>query len=295
MADVTANHTGVSEVTNLVNPEIIRAAVYWDVEVPYIWMDVIGSVEDLRGRASATSVHPIRTRAGVATALADGEAYTYTAAATTQTTATAARYGHALWVDERADRLSLQDEILNGLTQAVDSCRLKMDTDVVGIGASASNDNGGTNATVFDYAEFDAAITTFQSQAKEAQVAHMVIHTAQQEDLRQSMLASQSALFGSIFGSAQSAMIGNVGQGAVGRMGSTLIYVSDRVPAADTSGKGGFICDDKALTLVDTLGYDPSVDKDYIRGRGYVCSCTVDYAVRINDQDRILEVISRTP
>lgn len=287
-------HTGVGEITNLVYPEEIRAEVYLAVEVPYIY-DMVASVEDLRGRNTDTSVFPIRTRGAVAASLADGDEFTYTAAATTQTTATAARYAHARWVDERANRLSLHDEILVNLRLCVESCRLKMDTDVVGIGASATTDNGGSNATVLNYEELDAALTTFQSQAKESDMCHVVLHSSQQKDLRQAMLASQAALYSSIFGAQQAGdQIGKVGQGAmVGRLGQAMIHVSDRVPAADTSGKGGFICDDRALTIVDTLGFDPQIQQDYIRGRGWVVHCAVDYAVRINDQARILEVISR--
>lgn len=289
-------HTGVDEVTHLVKPEFILAQVYWAVEVPYIYDEVIGGLDDLRGKNTATSNHPIRARGAVATSLADGDEFTYSAASLTQTTATAARYAHALWIDERSNRLSLQDEYANGLRQAIDSCRLHIDTAAVGLGASASNNNNGDNATIFDYSEFDANITGFTSTAKEATMAHMVLHTKQLEDLRQSMLSSQAALFASMFGSQQGQQIGRVGQGArVGSVGNTWIHTSDRVPAADTSGKGGFMCDNLALTLVDTLGFDPHIDRDYIRGRGYVAHCAIDYAIRINDQNRIRQIVSRTP
>lgn len=289
-----SNHTGVDEITNLVNSEFIEAQVNLAVETPYIY-DAVASIIGLQGRATATYTHPIRTRLAVAAALADGAEFSHEAMATTQTTSTAARYAASVFVDERANRLSLHNEYAVGLQLVVEACRLKRDTDVVGVGASLTNNNSGTNATIFDYAKLDADLTTFSLLCKEAQSADLVLHPQQHKDLKQSMLASQASLYASIFGGEQSRALGTVAQGVgIGQIGNVMIHTSARVPAADTTGKGGFLVQTgRCIAIADTLGFDAMVTPDNIRARGAVIHCAVDYAVHVLDQARGMQIVSR--
>jgi hypothetical protein len=288
-----SNHTGVDEVTNLVNSEFIDAQINLAVQTGYIY-EFVAPTMSIAGRNTADVAHPIRTRLSAAAAFADGAEFSHAAMATTQTTATAARYVRSVFVDERAQRLSLHNEYAVGLQLCIDACRLKIDTDVVGIGASATNDNSGTNATVYDFDQLNADITAFSVLAKSPSQADMVLHTSQVRDLRADLQSTNSALFGSMFGADLSDSLGKIAQARpVMEYGNVLIWQTDRVPAADTTGKGGFIVErGEGLAVVDAAGFMAGL-KEADTALGNHIYCAVDYAVLIKDQNRIMEVISR--
>lgn len=288
------NHTGVDEVTNLVNSEFIDAQVNLAVQTGYIY-EFIAPTMSIQGKNTENVAHPIRTRLAAAAAFADGAEFSHVAMATTQTTATAARYVRSVFVDERAQRLSLHNEYAVGLQLCIDACRLKIDTDVVGIGASADNDNSGTNATVYDFDQLNADLEAFSLQAKQPSQMDMVLHPGQIADLRADLQTTNAALYGSMWGAGLSDSLGKVAQARpVMEFGNVLIWQTDRVPLADTTGRGGFLAErGEAIAVVDAAGFMAGVKPDS-RALGENIYCGVDYAVLIKDQNRLMEIISRS-
>lgn len=288
------NFTGTTALTNYIDSEWIARQLRVAVETPFVHEFCVG-MQDLSPYSTRTYAHPILSRMTAATAYNEGDEFSSTAMATTETTIDVDMVYKATFLTPQASGATVMDAAAAAVRNVVDAVRQKVENDVIGLSSSMSN-TVGSNAQTFDLDFWNTSLTTFRAQAKSPQAAVAVLHPDAVRDLHGDLVTSNAALFGSAFGPPAADATGGVRQGARAVLDGLPLYETDAIPAADTTGHGNFITEvgnNPGLMLVVKMPIMVRIDEP-ADAYGAWIAATSDYGTAITDQNRALQCISRT-
>jgi len=289
-----SNFSGTTALTNYIDSEWIARQLRVAVETPFVSELIVG-MTDLSPYSTRTYAHPILSRMSAAGAYNEGDEFSSTAMATTETTIDVDMVYKATFLTPQASGATVLDAAAAAVRNVVDAVRQKIENDTIGLSSSMSN-TVGSNAQAFDLDFWNTSLTTFRAQAKSPAAAVAVLHPDAVRDLHGDLVTSNAALFGSAFGPPAADATGGVRQGARAVLDGLPIMETDAVPVADTTGWGNFIVElgnNPGLMMVVKMPVMVRIDEP-ADAYGSWISASADYGVAVVSQDRALQCISRT-
>lgn len=292
-----SNATTIAALTEVINSELIPSAYAVAVNTPYL-ASVLAREIPLSGAGTRTLAYPIFPKVAAASALTETDEVDSVQVTPSETTISATLVEQSTFLSRQSMGASVVDSVGLCTNRVLDAIWEKRDDDLVGLSASMTNSIG-DNATTNDISNYNAVMTAFRAQAKAPGMVGMVLHPDAARDLNASAISSGAPFFGGQLGQSlnQATMGANQGFRQVTMDGIT-VFISDRVPTADTSGWGNFVFE---LGESNPLGYVPAqdgaprVEAEWWQTRqGWWFTATADYGVGILDQARCLEFISKT-
>jgi hypothetical protein len=134
-------------------------------------------------------------------------------------------------------------ELAEGTRQVIMSCRRKMDSLLWTDTSPNLTNSSGDNSTPLTYAQFVSfgleASTQWKDTAPPGSRMRVALHSGPFGVLVNDMITSEASIFAATFGSTTAGQVVNsMGNGGMKVIGNTETFVTDRIPAADTTGKG---------------------------------------------------------
>lgn len=290
-----ATPTTTTALTNWIDSEWIQNQLKLAVATPFVGEQIVGMV-DLSGQSTRTYAHPILSRMSAASAYAEGGEFTSTPMATTEQTISVGYVLESTFLTPHARGATVLNSAAAAVQNVVDSVRQKSENDVLGLSSSLSNTTG-SNATNNTLSNWSAVLTTFRAQAKSPNMVAAVMHPDAVRDLHADATGTNNAaLFGSAMGPEVERLFGSAAQGARGVLDGVMIYESDAIPVADTTGWGNIMTEigsNAALVMVVKTPITLKIDEPADALGDWIAAYT-DYGVGIVDQNRALQFITRT-
>lgn len=134
-------------------------------------------------------------------------------------------------------------ELAEGTRQVIMACRRKIDSLLWTDASPNLTHSSGDNSTPLTYANFVSygleAATQWKDTAPPGSRMRVALHSGPFGVLVNDMITTQASIFAATFGSATVGQVLNaMGNGGMKVIGNTETFVTDRIPAADTTGKG---------------------------------------------------------
>lgn len=292
-----SNSSKLSSLAEVINSELISAMVNVAVNTPFLYRALARPIS-LSGASTRTYAHPIFPKLAAAAALTETDEVDSAEVTPSESTITAALVEQSTFLSKQARGASVVSAVELCVNRVIDSVMTKKDTDIVGLSASMTNAIGDASTT-FNIANYNTVMTTFRAQAKSPGMSGLVLHTDAARDLNASAIASGAPFWSGRLGQAlnESTMGSNQGFRQVTADG-VAVFISDRIPVADSTGWGNFIFEmgpNNPLAIVTAQGGEEAVETWYEQKRqGWWITGVADYGVGILDQSRALECISKT-
>lgn len=294
MAAIT-NAVDTTSVADRTNTEWIDTATRYVASQPFVWVELV-TRKDMSAMKTDTYTKNIRTHLVQATAHTDSDEFTALDLASVDTNTTTAEYGSASFVADRAERLSVEDEMRVAVESNVRACLLKIDTLVLAL--STSMTTIGNNATNNTLANFVTAVTAFKATSFTTEAPPiMVMHLDAMRDLRADSVTNGAAIFGSSFGEQLADATGGVNTGFLRPFGGIYLLETASIPAGDTTGWSSFIVavgeNDGGIVL--PVGMDINVELERVGSRrGTWVTASVEVGAGLLEAARSLRFVTRT-
>lgn len=293
---VISNATTATSATHHINSELISRAIARAVSEPYVWRLCTFAV-DLTGANTATYAHPIFARLSAAAAHTETDEVSSAEITRTQATISTAEYAKATFLGDRAQRLSIANEMMVAAERLADACMRKMDFDVLTLASSMTNTQGdnSTNNTVVN---FNSVISNFRVQIGSSSARPVMVMSAPAiRDLHEDAATNAAAIYGSLVGVQLHEATAGVNQGVRRQFGGVEFVETSAVVAGDTSGKANFITlvgGQAESALITPIGKDISPEVGRVAERiGSWLVYSFEFGAGIVDQNRCRKFITR--
>ena len=294
MATVS-NPSDLTALDDIIDSEFISRNVRLAVRTPMTFQGVVKMI-DFTNVSSRVYAVPKSAELAAASALTETDEVDSAALTITEATVATALVEQSTFLSDQADGATIWDAANLSITEVANAVRRKADDDVHALSNSMGNSIG-SNAQAMDMANWNVLLTTFRAQTKfsNGPIA-AVMAPAAIRDLRGDVLENAAGVYGTSFGTEALDALGGTNQGARGMLDGVILWETDSIPAADTSGKGNYMCvtgdAEGALCMVvnsptRVIGWRE--EKRF--GVWYIGS--LDFGVGIGDDDRCLQFITQ--
>ena len=292
---VVSNPTDLTALDDIIDSEFISRNVRLAVRTPMTFAGVVKLI-DFTQVSSRDYAVPKSSELTAAATLTETDEVDSEAISLSEATIATALVQRSTFLSDQARGASIWDAAAISITEVVNAVRRTLDNDTHALSNSMSNSIG-NNAQAMDFQNWSAVVAAFRAQAKfsNGPVA-AVMHPAAIRDLHSDLLANSAGVYGSAFGPEARAVLEGVNQGARGLLEDVILWESDAVPAADTTGVGNYMTvtgpAEGALCLVANREVGVELWREPKRqGTWYIG--TADFGVGIADQDRCLQFITQ--
>lgn len=239
-----ANETTITTLADSIYAAVIGSAIGAAVAIPLTYNFFV-FVKGIEGDASNT--WRSTSRPDITDAIAIAEAADVTDAEMTDdkvdiAVGTIARSVLVTYEASRSTILGL-GEIAEGSRQTAMACRRKIDALLWTDQSPNLTNDSGDNTTLMSYAQFVSFMMEAQALVKDSAPAgsrmRAALHSGPFQHLVNDMITTEASIFAATFGSSDAGMaISSAGNGGMKNIAGIEVSVTDRIPAADTTGKG---------------------------------------------------------
>jgi hypothetical protein len=275
--------------------EVISRLVRYAVQTPYVAMGFCHVPDLLVG--TDTYKHPFWPQLTAAAAHTQTDLVNIEElVATTDNDVTTAEYSRGMAISDRAQRLSTSPLLVVAVNRVIDACMRKIESSALTLATSITTSQGSaaTNHTALNLV---SVLSAFMAQGKSSALLPVMISSVSaNRDLLSDLATNAGAVFSSSVGAQMHAALSGTNQGLFRDLQGVMLAVTDGVVAADTTGKGNFLCHvgPEECAIVCAFGKAPSAE--YVR-RGElqtdIVAGSVDFGVGIVNQARAYEFITR--
>jgi len=243
-----AGETTTTTLADSINAVAIQLAVGAAIAIPLTYNFAVYT-KDLGGDATNTWRSIVRPDITDAVTVAEADDVTDASMTDTPTdisVGTIARSALITWEAKASTVLGL-GELVEGARQVTMACRRKIDSLLWTDQSPNLTNDSGDNSTPMTYAQFVSFGLEAQAQWKDSPPMgsrmRAFLHSGPFGVLVNDMVTSQASIFAATFGSADvGGVMAAMGNGGIKSIGGVETLITDRIPAADTSGKGNVFC-----------------------------------------------------
>lgn len=244
-----AGETTLASLGDSINAVIISKALGQAVAIPLTYNFAV-YVKDISGEATNTWRSTMRPDIEDAIAIAEAADVTddeMTDEKEEISVGTIARSVLVTYEVGGATILGRGGELAEGTRQVTMACRRKIDSLLWTDQSPNLENTSGDNTVGMTYAQFVSFAMEAQVQWKDNQpqgsVLRAFLHSGPFRHLVNDMITSEASIFAATFGSQNAgAALAAMGNGGMKNIAGVETLVTDRIPAADTSGKGNVFC-----------------------------------------------------
>lgn len=293
MATVS-NPSDLTALDDIIDSEFISRNVRLAVRTPMTFEGVVKLV-DFSSVSSRTYAVPKSAELAAASALTETDEVDSAALSISEATVATALVEQSTFLSDQARGATIWDSAGLAIQEVANAVRRKIDDDTHTLSNSMGNSIGG-NAQVMDFANWSTVLSTFRAQTKfsNGPVA-AVLHPDAIGQLHSDLLANAAGIYASAFGPEAMALLASTNQGARGVLNGVILWETDSIPLADTTGHGNYMVvtgdAEGALCLVVNRGTMVEPWREPKR-QGIWYIGTADFGVGIGDDDRALQFIT---
>jgi hypothetical protein len=237
-----AGETTLTTLSESVLSYIISAAIGGALTIPLTY-NLISYIKDLSQDPTSTWRSIVRDDITDAVSVAEADDVTDASMTDSKVDISVSTIARSVLVTYEVANTTPFNEIVQATFQVTGAVRRKIDALMLTDTTPNLTKESGDNSTTMTYAQFVSFLMEAQAQWKDnpplGSVLRAVLHSGPFQAMVNDMMTTQTSIFASTFGAVSAAQVLNaMGNGGMKNIAGVDTLISDRVPVADTTGKG---------------------------------------------------------